>query len=69
MAVRKSIRTYTIVPDDCLGRARLIVRSLIEFERLSQGCRVIKAEYEELAEAIAGARMDKLPKMPPHSRT
>jgi LPS sulfotransferase NodH len=49
-------RTYTIDPDDCLGRARLILRSLIEFQALSQGCRVIKAEYEELAEAIAGAR-------------
>jgi hypothetical protein len=49
-------RSYAIDPADCLGRARLIVRSRLEFETWSRGCRLIKAEYEELAEAIARAR-------------
>jgi LPS sulfotransferase NodH len=49
-------RSYAIDPGDCLGRARLIVRSQHEFETWSRGCRVIKAEYEDLAGAIARAR-------------
>ena len=53
-------RTYSINPEDCLGRARLIVRSRLEFELMSQGCQLIEAGYKELAEAIAGARNEQI---------
>lgn len=54
-------RSYAIDPQDCLSRARLILHSMTEFEALSQGCRLIKAEYEDLADAIAGAREGLIP--------
>jgi len=48
-------RGYYVEPHDCLSRARLIVRRRAEFERLSEGCRLIEANYEQLADAIAAA--------------
>jgi LPS sulfotransferase NodH len=46
---------YKIDPQDCLCRARLIVERRAEFQRLSKGCRLIEANYEQLAAAIAAA--------------
>jgi LPS sulfotransferase NodH len=49
-------RWYYLDSSDCLNRARLIVKRRAEFERLGEGCDVLRAYYEQLAHAIAGAR-------------
>jgi len=49
-------RSYYLDSRDCLSRARLIVKKRAEFERLSEGCQVLQAFYEQLDNAIAGAR-------------
>lgn len=48
-------RAYYVNPNDCINRARRIEQRRTEFERLSKGCRVIDANYEQLAAAIADA--------------
>jgi LPS sulfotransferase NodH len=49
-------RGYYVDPHDCLGRARRIVHQRAEFERLSDGCRLVEARYEQVSEAIAEAK-------------
>ena len=48
-------RAYYVNPNDCIIRARQIEQRRTEFERLSKGCRVIEANYERLAYAVAHA--------------
>ncbi len=48
-------RDYYIDVQDCLSRARRIVRQRDDFDRLASGCLVVEMIYEELADAAAGA--------------
>ncbi len=61
-------RGYHVEPEDCLDRARLILRQRAEFERLSDGCRVVQAGYEQVTEAIAGATNGRISKDAPPFR-
>jgi LPS sulfotransferase NodH len=45
-------RAHYVDPNDCLSRVRLIMRRRAEFGRLSKGCRVLEANYEQLVDAI-----------------